>query len=131
MSRRLWATVIAVVLALNVGLWLVQGGVGAAFADRLGNLFGPKMVRAEVVVKDASGVHAYRVDRGRITALVPATRTLTIRERDDTIVTVTLAPTARIVVRGANTQFSSLRRRMLAETVREGDGPVLQITAGA
>jgi hypothetical protein len=129
MNRRRFAILAVAILALNAALWLAQGGLGGIAANGIGALFGPKMVRAEVVLKDAAGVHVYRVDRGRIVTVAPATRSLTIRERDDTIVTVSVAPTARITVAGANAPFTALRRRMFVELVREADGPAVIATA--
>src|SRR5256885_8635089 len=53
-----------------------------------GNLFGGGLVRAEVLIQ-AGGQHDYRVDRGRVTAVAPGS--LTLRERDGTVVTVAVA----------------------------------------
>ena len=54
---------------------------GLALPGSLGNyFFGPKLVRAEVLVKDGGVLHDYRVDRGTIRN--KAGGTLTLLERD-------------------------------------------------
>src|SRR5204863_184447 len=62
-------------------------------------LFGPKLVRAEIVVRDAQGLHDYRIDRGRV--LRVRADAILLRERDGTTVSVPLAPRVRVRVDGA------------------------------
>jgi hypothetical protein len=85
----------------------------------VGSLFGPTMVRAEVIVKEAGVVRDLRVDRGRITAV--SAGTLRLLENDGTVVTVTVAPDAAITVKGRVGRLADLRRGMNVTTVREGD----------
>ena len=117
MRRALATTAAAAVIGT---LALVQGG--AAGPGSLGAFFfGPKLVRAEVVLADGSGVHDYRVDRGRIRGIVRATMSLTLLERDGTLVTVAVSPSANITLGGASVPFTRLRRGFTATTVRDGD----------
>jgi hypothetical protein len=83
------------------------------------SLFGPTMVRAEVIVKEAGVVQDLRVDRGRITAM--GAGTLRLLESDGTVVTVAIAPDAAITVRRRLGRLSDLRRGMNVTIVREGD----------
>jgi hypothetical protein len=96
---------------------LVQGG--AAGPGSLGNFFfGPKLVRAEVITNEGGTIHDYRVDRGRIRAVTAAS--LTLFEKDGTLVTVPVAPTADIRLDGVTVPLTRLRRGFVATTVRDG-----------
>ena len=88
-SKALWA--VAALLVVNAVLLAAQPGL--ALPRSLGDyFFGPKLVRAEVVVRDAGEVRLYRVDRGRIRTIRPALGTITVLERDGTLATVPIAP---------------------------------------
>ena len=69
-------------------------------------------MRAEVLVKDDGALHDYRIDRGVIRDKAPGS--LTLRERDATVVTIAVAPNASISINGRSTSFSALRRGMVA-----------------
>ena len=71
--------------------------------------FGPKLVRAEVLVKDGGVLHVYRVDRGTIRD--KAGGTLTLRERDGTLVPIAVAPTASITLDGRPAAYSDAPSR--------------------
>jgi hypothetical protein len=115
----------AAAIALGV-LALVQ--TGAAGPSSLGTFFfGPKLVRAEVIMNDAGTIHDYRVDRGTIRA--NAQGNLTLLERDGTLVTVPVAPTADIRLGGASVPLGKLRRGFVATTVRDGSAPASQVQA--
>jgi hypothetical protein len=118
LMTRKWLFLAVAALALNATLLLASGVFarpGAALADFV---FGPKVVRAEVVVFDGGGLHDYRIDRGRIRAI--SGRSLTIFERDGTTVTVAVAPNATIQGAGGRSiPFERLRPGWLAETVAE------------
>jgi hypothetical protein len=96
---------------------LVQSG--AAGPGSLGSFFfGPKLVRAEVITNEGGTIHDYRVDRGRIRAVAPGS--LTLFERDGTLVTVPISATADIRLDGFTVPFTRLRRGFVATTVRDG-----------
>jgi hypothetical protein len=117
MSRRRFALLAVALVAVNAFFWVAQAGFALpqALIDRF---FGPRMVRAEVVVQGAGGaVRDFRIDRGRITAVAPGS--ITLRERDGTIVTIEVAGGARIVGLGGG----SLRRGLRVLVVRQANMP--------
>ena len=85
------------------------------------------MMRAEVVVMDGT-LHDYRVDRGRITAARGGT--LRLRERDGTVLALSVAPHADIRLHGRAARLAELRG-WYATVLREADGPVTVVHAGA
>ena len=129
MKRRrntaLWA--VAALLALNVVLVGAQLA-GAALPRGLGSYFlGPKLVRGEVLLKDASGLHDYRFDRGTIKVKVPGS--LTLRERDGTLAAIPVASDATVMINGRYASYPQLRRGMVATVIREGDQPASEVRA--
>ncbi len=117
---------VAALLALN-GVLLAEGA-GLALPGSLGTyFFGPKLVRAEVLVKDGGALHDYRVDRGVIRA--KATGTLSILERDGTVVSISVSPAAVITLDGRPTSFAALRRQMVVTVIRDGDSPAIEVRA--
>lgn len=124
--KRRWLLGLGAVLALNASLWLAQGAFGLPRA--LASYFlGPKMVRAEVVLKDATGIHDYRFDAGRIRAVTGAS--LTLYERTGETVTVQVAAGANVTLGGVQVSLSALRRGMRATTIREGSDPAQRVIA--
>lgn len=87
----------------------------------LRTLFGPTMVRAEVIVEEGEGVRDLRVDRGRVRAL--GNREVRLLERDGTLLTIPVAATASITSRGAQASFETLRLGMHVTTVRAAEEP--------
>ena len=125
-TGRRWIFGLGAVLALNGSLWIAQTGL--ALPRSLASYFlGPKMVRAEVILKDGGVVHDFRFDQGRIRAVSGSS--LTLLERDGTVVTVAVAPGAQVTVGGAPTPLTSLRRGMQAATIREGSGAAQRVIA--
>jgi hypothetical protein len=115
-------------------LTTIRDGSAPAAEVRLGSsaslgnsLLGPKLVRAEVLVKEAGKLHDYRIDRGRIRVAAPGS--LTLLERDATLVTIPASPTARVLVNGAPSSWSTLRRGMTATTIRDGSAPADEVRA--
>ncbi len=128
-SKALWA--IAALLLVNAVLLSAQPGLalsGSLPRSLAGYFFGPKLVRAEVLIKDGSALHVYRVDRGVIRDKTGGS--LALRERDGTIVTVAIAPGASITVNGRPASYSTLRRGMVATVIRDGDTPAIEVRAG-
>jgi hypothetical protein len=128
-AKALWA--VAALLVVNAVLLAAQPGFAspAALPRSLANyFFGPKLIRAEVLVKDGGVLRGYRIDRGVIRAKDDGS--LTLRERDATIVTIAVSPSASISVRGRPSSFSALRRGMFVTVVREGDAPAIEVRVG-
>ena len=125
-KRRIAVWAFAALLALNVVLFVAQPGL--ALPGSLGNyFFGPKLVRAEVLVKDGGVLHDYRVDRGVIRG--KSDGALAVLERDGSVVTIPVAPTASITIGGIPAAFSALRRGMVATVIRDGDAPATEVRA--
>ena len=117
---------VAALLALNAVL--LAEGAGMALPGPLGNYFlGPNLVRMEVLVKDGGVLHDYRVDRGVIRA--KANGTLTLLERDGSLVPIAVAPAAAITIGGRPASFAALRRGMVATVIRDGDAPATEVRA--
>src|SRR6187397_61473 len=96
-TRRKGLWIVAALLAVNATLLVAQPGL--ALPGSLGNyFFGPKLVRAEVLVKDGGVLHDYRVDRGTIRN--KAGGMLSLLERDGSVVSIAVAPTATITLDG-------------------------------
>ncbi len=117
----------AVLVALNGFFWLAQGGFALpqALIDRF---FGPRMIRAEVILQGARGVvNDFRLDRGVITATGPGS--ITLRERDGTLVTIPVAAGARVVGSPRFTDVSRLRPPLRVLVVRKANTPanVIQV----
>ena len=117
---------LCVLLAANIAVGAMRSE--SALPRALGPYFvGPAMLRAEIVTKDAMGIHDWRLDRGRVRALTATS--VTLRERDGTIVTIPVAPTTRVILNGRNTTFAALRRGMIALVARDGEAPAELIQA--
>jgi hypothetical protein len=123
-SKGFW--IAAALLAVNATLVVAQPGL--ALPGSLGNyFFGPKLVRAEVLVKDAGVLHDYHVDRGSIRS--KAGGTLTLLERDGALVQIPVAPTAAITLGGRPATYAELRKGMVATAIRDGDAPANEVRA--
>ena len=110
----------AVLLAAQPGL-AVPGSLGAYF-------FGPKLVRAEVLVKDGRGVTDYRIDRGKIRSA--GAGSVSLLERDGSLVTIPVATTAVVTRGGRRVPLGALRKNQNATVIRVGDGPATEVRVG-
>jgi hypothetical protein len=125
-SKALWA--VAALLLVNAVLLAAQPGL--ALPPSLGNyFFGPKLVRAEVVLREGNTIHDYRIDRGVI-RVKPKDGVLQLRERDGSVVSITVSPTAAVTLGGRPTTLSALRRNMTVTVIRDGDAPAFEVRAG-
>jgi hypothetical protein len=115
-GRKLYFVLVALGVLLALGA--VQPGL-AASRTLVTSLFGAKLVRAEVVVKEGGAVRDLRVDRGRVTAV--GNGTLRLLERDGTAITVAVAADAAITTNGRPGRLADLRRGQNVTVVREGD----------
>jgi hypothetical protein len=127
MIRRRWILGgFAALLTVNAALWLAA--FSFALPRSLGAyFFGPGLVRAEIVMRVRGETVDYLVDRGRVRA---KTRTsLTLRERDATIVTIDVAPDATITVNGRVASLAQVRRGMTATMIRENSDAATEVRA--
>lgn len=120
----LWA--VAALLALNVALVAAQPGYSVP-RSLWGYFFGPKLVRAEVVLKEGAALRDFRIDRGRVRAVAPGS--VTVVELDRTVVSIPVAGNADVRLNGRRVALTALRRGMTATTIREGDGPATIVQA--
>ncbi len=94
MNRRRWAVFVTGMVALNLFLWLAPQGLALQRAF-LNQLFGPRMVRAEVVVLGADGSpQDFRIDRGVLTAA--SATSITLSEADGTTQTIPVDAATRV-----------------------------------
>jgi len=120
MKRRRFLALAAAILALNAFFWLAQSGFALPRAI-INQFFGPNMVRAEVIVANGGSTQDWRIDRGVITAI--AGTTVTLRERDNTSVSLQLDPNARVQGPARIASVAQLRRRLRIVVYRQADQP--------
>ena len=127
MKRRTVAVLaVSTLLALNAVLFLVQPGL-ALPGSLAGYLLGPKMVKAEIVVKEGGTTYDYRIDQGKIRAVAPTS--LTLLERTGDVVTIPVSPGARVTLGGKTVLLTALKKGMRAQTVRNGSAPADTVQA--
>jgi hypothetical protein len=126
-SRR-WIVLVVSALVLNASLWLATSGLGGALDAVQNQLFGSSMVRAEVVVQEPDGLHDIRVDRGKIVSVSGSS--LTLKEKDASVVTLSVSPAVSVQLNGVTRQMRALRPGYRVQwALRDGDGPVTRIVA--
>lgn len=128
MPSRRFVVLAVVLVALNLVLWLASPGLALRKAV-IDQLFGPRMVRAEVVVATGTGPATidYRLDRGIVTAVTTAglAPSISLREADGTVQTIPLAATTRML--GGGRLAALARRSMQVLVIREANGPAISI----
>ena len=123
--RRRFTILAAVLVALNVFLWIVPAGM-ALRQSIVNQLFGPAMIRAEVVVQSGgNSTQDYRIDRGVVTAVTPAL--ITLREADGTIQPIPLASNTRIGGLGRFGLQALLRRPTQVLVIRPANGAAISV----
>ena len=120
----LW--IVAALLALNAVLFVAQPGLA------LPGLARKLLLRAEArpcrgARPDGGVLHDYRIDRGVIRS--KADGTLTLLERDGTLVPIPVAATAAITLNGRPIGYAALRRGMVATVIWDGDAPANEVRA--
>ena len=120
MSRRRFLYLATALVAVNSFFWLAQSGFALPKAV-ISQFFGGNMIRAEALISTPTGTQDWRIDRGVITAI--SGTTVTLREKDATVVSLQIDPNAR--VQGALRIFSvaQLRRRLRVVLYRLADQP--------
>ena len=114
---------IASVVSAVAALALAAAG-GAAQIPLVPNL-PPGWSHAEINVVVRHQPHTLTYDRGRV-QLVTAS-SLTLKERDGTVWTINISPTATIKIDGAPAQLSQVRPRETATTVAIDGGPAVNV----
>jgi hypothetical protein len=98
----------------------------SASARALGKVFfGATLVRAEVLTYTLKTPHDYRIDEGRIVSVRPTS--IVLLERDGTRQTIAVSSSTLVSVAGQPADLSAVTKGQTAVTIREGDGPALEI----
>jgi hypothetical protein len=116
-----------VALGICIGLLIAVASAFAFNRAALSDLFGPGMIRAQVVVYANGQDTEIWFARGRILAM--GAGGLTLREKDGQVDRIDVASGARITLNGAFVPMSSLRRGMQVQAFRPGDAPAYRIDA--
>ena len=117
MQSRRFALLAAFVVALNVVLWLAPQGLALRKAV-INQLFGPKMIRAEVVVQaGGNSTQDYRLDRGVILSI--AGGSLVLGEQDGTTQTIPVASSTRVAGPARFGTVAALRRGLRVLVTRQ------------
>jgi hypothetical protein len=116
-------------LALGIAIGLLIAAATASPSKRsvLADLFGPNLVRGQLVMFFGGQDTEIWFDRGKITQAGGGV--VTIREKDGQVVRISIAPGAKITLGGANVSPNALRKGMQAQVQRPGDAPATRIDA--
>ena len=115
-------------------LALAAAGILAAAAGAAGGPLGPigslpaGWSHAQINVVIRHQPHTLTYDRGRVQSVTPTT--LTLRERDNVVVTVPVAAATRVVFAGRPVTLAQIRPRMLAITVSVDGAPAAVVRLG-
>ena len=121
MTRRRFMLLAVSLVALNSFFWLASGGFALPKAI-INQFFGNRMVRAEVLVQGAGGaIQDWRIDRGVITAV--SGTSITLRERDTTVVTIPVDPNARVEGSSRYSSVLQLKRRLRVVVYHQANAP--------
>jgi hypothetical protein len=117
-----------VVLACAAALAAPALGARPVPASVSAYLLGPKLIRAEIVVK-GNALHDYRLDRGKLLKRYTG-GALNLLERDGTKTPVKVAPGARVFLNGNLVTLRRLRAGMQIAVSHDGDLPASTVFAG-
>jgi len=121
MNRRR-PVVLAVALVAATACLALAGGASALPGAVINQLFGGRMIRAEVLVLAADGsTQDYRIDRGTVTALTAAQ--ITLREANGDVVPIQLAPGVQVQGAGRLGLLARLRRNLRVTVYRLANAP--------
>ncbi len=122
-SRRRFAVLATVLVAVNVFFWLAQSGFALpAGGGLIQTLLGGRLIRAEVLWLSPDGkVQDTRLDRGVVVSVTSGS--IVLREKDASQQTIPLAAT--VTVRGLvqSGTIANLRRGMRVVVAREANAP--------
>ena len=121
MFSRRFVLLAGVLVTLNLTLWFASPGLALRRA-LVNQLFGPKMVRAEVLKKDGSDWH---LDRGVITQVNSAQ--LTLREFDGRIQQIPLSSTTKVIRSGRRISLGALATRWRVLVTWPENGPAQSV----
>jgi hypothetical protein len=118
-TRRRFTILAVALVAVNAFFWLASSGF-AVTRGLIQDLFGPRLIRAEVVWQGLGGaIQDTQVARGWIRTITP--EAVTLRERDRPADTIPLAP--GVSVRGLVSSVGQLQRGMRVVVIRSANEP--------
>jgi hypothetical protein len=121
MRRRRFLYLATALVAVNCFFWLAQSGF-AIPVGIINQFFGGSMIRSEVLIATPTGgTQDWRIDRGVITAI--SGTNVTLRERDQTVVSLQIDPNARVQGSARFTSVFLLRKRLRIVVYRQADQP--------
>lgn len=127
MKRKRFVLLAVALVALNAFFWLAQGGF-ALPQSIIGQFFGARMVRAEVLVQAPNGsTQDYRIDQGVIVALATGNTSITVREKDGEMVPLAIDPNAQVHFGSTIGTPSQLTKRMRVVVIRLANAPATTI----
>ena len=121
MFARRFVLLAGVLVTLNLALWFASPGLALRKAV-LQQLFGPRMIRAQVFEKN--GVE-WNVDRGVITSVTPTG--LTLREADGRLQQIPLSGTTKVIGPGGRFPVSVLAVRWRVVVTWPANGPAQSV----
>ena len=126
MNRRRFMLLAVTLVALNSFFWLVPGGL-AVSQGLIDQYFGNRMIRAEVLVQTPTGgTDDYRIDRGVIKSITPAS--IVLKEKNGDMVPIQIATSASVTGPGGRTGGGRVLRVGLRVVVfRLADAPAATI----
>ena len=119
-TRRRFALLATVLVAVNVFFWLAQSGFALPGGGILQTMFGGRMIRADIIWQSSTGVQESRIDRGVIMTVAPDQ--LVLRERDGMLQTIPLSTTVTIEAGARAGTVTQLRRGMRVLVSRPATG---------
>src|SRR6266567_7296352 len=114
MFSKRFVLLVSVLMTLNIVLWFASPGLAIRRAI-VQQLFGPKLIRAEVIDRSGGATVDWRLDRGVITNVTSSQ--LTLREADGKIQAISLSSSTKVIHLGQRLSLSALasRWRVLVE----------------
>jgi hypothetical protein len=113
-NRRRFTFLAVALVALNAFFWLAQGGF-ALPGGLIDQLFGSRLIKAEVLVQTPTGPADFFVDRGTIKTVAPGS--IIIKEKNGEMVTIQISSTATVTGPGGRAGSTSALRRGMRVTV--------------
>ncbi|HET8895117.1 MAG TPA: hypothetical protein VFM96_13570 [Gaiellaceae bacterium] len=128
MRQKRFVLLAVALVALNAFFWLAQGGF-ALSQGLIGQFFGGRLVRAEVLVvaPGTTTTQDYRLDQGVIVALGTGNTSITLRERNGDMVPLAIDPNAQVHFGTTIGTVSQLQRRMRVLVIRLANAPATAI----
>jgi hypothetical protein len=121
MRSRRFVLLATILVTLNVVLWLAAPGLALRKAI-IQQLFGPKLVRAEVILKGGADWH---LDRGVIVSVSGSQ--LILREADGRVQPIPLSSATRVIYFGRSLPLSALGKRWRVLVTWPASGAALSV----